>query len=138
MHKTLSNSKKKRRKKKKENRFFENREENWPLERTIRSCFLKITRDTPLIFRRDAAFHELFSWIGREEDESRSGELDRESRVISRNSVRATFARFFSTPLPKKFLENDSPRAENRRRTEPALFSSVEIDKSPLRKAEES
>lgn len=63
-----------------ENRFFENREENWPLERTIRSCFLKITRDTPLIFRRDAAFHELFSWIGREEDESRSGELDRESR----------------------------------------------------------
>lgn len=63
-----------------ENRFFENREENWLLERTIRSCFLKITRDTPLIFRRDAAFHELFSWIGREEDESRSGELDRESR----------------------------------------------------------
>lgn len=73
----------------------------------------------------------------------RSRRVDQESSIaspaiISRNSVRATFARFFSTPLPKKFLENDSPRAENRRRTEPALFSSVEIDKSPLRKAEES
>lgn len=101
-----------RRRRRRRDRFLEDWEEDCPIE-TIRSRFLKITRDTPRDLYLDAFptfFVELFSWIGGgNEKTSRSGELE---RAIPRSGARTTFAQQWSIDVAYHRRFSSSPPQE--------------------------